>query len=194
MPDKDDFEAVRAVVAALEGFAPDDQERIIRWAREKLALPLAAPSAGGSPVIPQHSSLLGSAVPAQANTPKNLRTFVDEKQPKSDVQFAATVAYYHRFEAPEPERKNEINADDLRNACRLVNRERLSNPLQTLQNAHKLGLLDRPSRGQFSINSVGENLVAMTLPGDGRKGPSKTKAKRASKNSAQPARKRKARK
>jgi hypothetical protein len=35
MAQKDDLEAVRAVVAALDGFAADEQERVIRWAREK---------------------------------------------------------------------------------------------------------------------------------------------------------------
>jgi hypothetical protein len=34
----DDLEAVRAVVEALQGFEAGDQERIIRWAREKLGL------------------------------------------------------------------------------------------------------------------------------------------------------------
>jgi len=37
---KDDLEAVRAVAAALNGFDADEQERIIRWAREKLGLSL----------------------------------------------------------------------------------------------------------------------------------------------------------
>jgi hypothetical protein len=34
----DDLEAVRAVAEALQGFDASDQERIIRWAREKLGL------------------------------------------------------------------------------------------------------------------------------------------------------------
>jgi hypothetical protein len=52
------------------------------------------------------------------------------------------VAYYHRFEALEAQCKSEINADDLRDACRLVNRERLHDPLQTLQNPRNLGEID----------------------------------------------------
>ena len=39
----DDLEAVRAVVASLGPFEPKDQERILRWVREKLGL--AAPAA-----------------------------------------------------------------------------------------------------------------------------------------------------
>ena|SRR5271165_1504819 len=39
----DDLEAVRAVVEALQGFDAGDQERIIRWAREKLG-PVESPA------------------------------------------------------------------------------------------------------------------------------------------------------
>jgi hypothetical protein len=36
----------------------------------------------------------------------------------------------------------------------------------TLNNAKNLGLIDSGSeKGRFTINTVGENLVAMTLPG-----------------------------
>lgn len=180
MPEKDDLEAVRSVVSALEGFSAEEQERVIRWAREKLNLPATGtgvPTTGG-PAGAQNPTPSVAATAVPQGVPRNLRTFVAEKQPKSDVQFAATVAFYHRFEAPEGQRKTEINADDLRDACRLVNRERLHDPLQTLQNARNLGLLDRPSRGVFSINSVGENLVAMTLPGDGKNAQLKGKTKR----------------
>ena len=34
----DDLEAVRKVIEALTPFNKDDQERIVRWAREKLGL------------------------------------------------------------------------------------------------------------------------------------------------------------
>jgi hypothetical protein len=82
------------------------------------------------------------------------------------VQFAATVAYYYRFEAPPANRGETINGDTLQEAARLAGRTRLSNPAQTLRNAKNLGYLDGGSPGEFAINSVGENLVAMTLPGN----------------------------
>jgi hypothetical protein len=189
MAQKDDLEAVRAVVAALDGFAADEQERVIRWAREKLKLPVSGSSGFpvGSPAAQHQPAAQPAGILTTTGDPtaKDLRTFVAEKKPNSDVQFAATVAYYHRFEAPEAQRKTEIVADDLGEACRLVNRERLHNPLQTLQNARNLGLLDRPRRGVFAINSVGENLVAMTLPSDGKSiTPSKGRSKRTPKKAA----------
>jgi hypothetical protein len=103
--------------------------------------------------------------PPAAGTSTSIKAFIAEKRPRSDVQYAAAVAYYYRFEASEAEKKEQIGSDDLQESTRKAGRERFANPLQTLSNAHKLGLLDRGSeRGTFLINSVGENLVAMTLP------------------------------
>lgn len=163
---KDDLEAVRLVADALEGFDTKDQERIIRWAREKLGL--AVVSAGSTQPSPPPPSGLPAPNAAALIGSRDLKTFVAEKRPKNDVQFATTVAYYYRFEAPENLRKNEINADDLQEGCRLVGRERFPVPGQTLRNAHTLGLLNKGREsGSFAVNSVGENLVAVALPGDG---------------------------
>lgn len=159
----DDLEAVRKIVEALQGFDSTDQERILRWVREKVGLTVGAgPHAALSPT----STVLPPALPPIAITSqtRDLRAFVAAKAPTSDIQFAATVAYYYRFEAPESERKEAVNAEDLLEACRMAGRTRLRNPGQTLRNAHRDGLLDRADRGAFSINAVGENLVAMTLP------------------------------
>src|SRR5581483_8069877 len=132
---KDDLGAVRLVVEALEGFPVEEQERIIRWAREKVGLAVVSPTPPLTPV-----PVLTPAVASAGS--KDLKSFVAEKKPKNDVQFATTVAYYHRFEAPPTLRKSEINGDDLQEGCRLVGRERFAHPGQTLRNAHTLGLLD----------------------------------------------------
>jgi len=89
---------------------------------------------------------------------------VDSKNPKSDNQFAAVVAYYYAFEAPVDQRLDSISADTLREASRLAQRKRLATPLVTLNHAKNRGYLDIAERGQYRINSVGENLVAMALP------------------------------
>lgn len=101
----------------------------------------------------------------------NIKSFIAEKAPSSDNQFAAAVAYYYRFEAPEAARKEAITADDLQEACRLAGRTRVAKPAQTLINAHNGGLLDKAAeRGSYAISTVGENLVPMALPsGSGAK-------------------------
>lgn len=157
----DDLDAIRTVLTALEPFEVPDRQRIIRFVLEKLALPLPTPSQE----VEQLDTSRTQVSPVPRTSIKNLSTFVKEKSPKNDVQFAATVAYFYRFEAPPDKRKAEINAEDLQDACRLAPRKRFKYPGQTLRNAKNLGLLDNgSSEGLFAINSVGENLVAMALP------------------------------
>jgi hypothetical protein len=99
------------------------------------------------------------------DTTLDIKRFIEVKKPRNDVQYAAAVAYYYRFEAPPSEKKDAITGEDLQASTRLSGHDRFKSPLQTLNNAHNLGLLDRgQERGTFVINTVGENLVAMTLP------------------------------
>jgi hypothetical protein len=193
-PKPDDLEAIRTIVATLAGFDSTDQERIIRWVREKLQLPtgdtIAPPTKPNAPESP-----LRAQGDATASARQDIKSFVAEKKPSSDMQFAATVAYYFAFEAPAGKRKDSITADDLQDACRQVERHRLSSPIKTLLNAHASGLLDKAGeRGAYKINTVGENLVAVTLPaGTANSGGKKPKRKKGSRTrSGKQARKRKA--
>ena len=147
-------------------------KRICRWARERTSG--LAPISGSMPTVhrvpvsatssPTHAAAI---IPAASPSSTDLKSFVAAKDPKGDVKFAATVAYFYRFESPLAERKDEIDAEILQNACRLAGRNRVKNPLVALNNAKKRGLLDSGSEaGKFAINTVGENLVAMALPDD----------------------------
>jgi hypothetical protein len=178
----DDLEAVRSVVEALKDFDGPDQERILRWVREKLGLPAAStmnaslpagPPAGGGVVLPPG---------AGSSLNEDMRSFISSKNPQSDTHFAAAVAYYYRFMAPADKRKETITAGELQNACRMADRDRLTNPGQTLINAHHTGLLDNVGRGAYAINAVGENLIAMALPeGGGKAKVKKAKVKKSKK-------------
>jgi hypothetical protein len=132
----DDLEAVRTIVAALESFKPDEQRRIVRWSAEKLGLSLSTDAAGGERSSPGAREREGLESPGRSPGGRDIRSFVSEKNPTTDNQFAATVAYYYRFEAPEDEHKDAIGAADLQEACRRVGRTRLKKPAQTLVNAH----------------------------------------------------------
>ena len=165
----DKFEATRTVVETVKEFDAKDQEMIFRWAAETLGLPVPFQSAVRPPAE-SPPLRLGSPPPTSttgvSGAGTDIQSFVNAKNPRSDTQFAATVAYYYQFIAPQAERKKSITEEDLLDACRKVGRERPKQPYMTLNNAFHAGLLDRPAKGAFSINSVGENLVAMTLPGD----------------------------
>jgi hypothetical protein len=94
----------------------------------------------------------------------DIATFIQTKDPQSDVQFVTAVAFYYRFVAPEAERRDSVNAEFVQNATRTGRWDRLKNPLTTLNNAKAKGYLDSAARGEFKINTVGENLVDRTLP------------------------------
>ncbi|MEX0750583.1 MAG: hypothetical protein WD359_07205 [Dehalococcoidia bacterium] len=155
------MDTVRKVAEALAGFEAEDQELILRWARELVGLSEPPPR----PRTAAHSPPSPDEPPTPAQTP-DIRTFHETKKPSSDTQFAAVVAYYYRFEAVPDAQKDSITKEDLQEACRQVGRKRLKYPAQTLVNAHRQGFLDRGERGAYAINTVGENLVAMALPSD----------------------------
>jgi hypothetical protein len=160
----DDIDALRTITKALEPFRSEEQTRILRWVSEKLGLTTASTPPPQSPAS-QLSPTTPPTSPPTAGKATDIKSFVAAKKPKNDMQFAAVVAYFHRFEAPE--KKETITSEDLLDACRLAIYPRPGAPSQTLRNAVNAGLLDKAERGAFSINTVGENLVAVTLPGNG---------------------------
>jgi hypothetical protein len=165
-----DFEVAKAVADQLKGIDKERQQRILRWVSESLSLDLSAlqaieGSSSGTGTESGASIHRDVVLPQRQQRAADIKTFVDSKKPKSDVQFATVVAYYYRFEVSAESRRDSIDAQVLQDAARLAGRRRPPKPRMTLTNAKNLGYLDSPERGQFRINSVGENLVAMTLPG-----------------------------
>lgn len=175
--DGDEYDAMRAVVGALEKFSVPDRQRILRYVSEKLGFSAApaAPAARHGDVSQETTS----AAPAAVGDSTDIKAFIERKSPTSDAQFTAAVAYYYRFEAPQSARKDSINADDLQDACRKVGRPRFHRPAQTLVNAHSQGLLDKSGdRGSYTLSTIGENLVAVALPASGTPAPARNRSKR----------------
>jgi hypothetical protein len=169
----EDFDAAKAVFEQLKDMPKERQERVLRWISEGLGITATPPTPPKTqteidpfPDTPPEADRAETS-PANAAGGRDIKSFVAEKAPNSDNQFAAVVAYYYRFEAPAAQRLDAIDGAALQDAARLAGRARLSKPRYTLNNAKNAGYLDSVGRGRFAINSVGENLVAMALPGDG---------------------------
>ena len=159
------FDAAKLIVETLKDLDKAHQERALRFASESLGLtPALQPQT--SVITGQGAQPLGPR-PMQVGSAHatDIKQFTASKAPKTDQQFAAVVAYYYRFEAPEPGKKESIAAEDLIEAARLAGRRRPNNASFTLNNAKNAGYLDNAERGKFRISTVGENLVAVTLPG-----------------------------
>lgn len=169
-----EFDAAKIIAETLAGLDRPQQERALRFASEALGLKipeLSAPAASSTEVPP----VLYSA--REATKVTDIKQFTEAKAPQSDQQFAAVAAYYYQFEAPAQSRRDTINAELLGEAARLATRRRPSR--HALNNAKRAGYLDSAGHGDFRLNTVGENLVAITLPGkavtNGSKGASRKK-------------------
>lgn len=182
-PAKSDFVAAEEIKGILHGRDRTEQERILRWVSESLSLgdPAAAtskPMGGGS------ANTTRATESGTAGHTRDIRTFVQQKQPKSDNQLATVIAFFYRFVAPEAERKEVLSTADLQTAARQARGYAFKTPSVTLNNAVQQGYLDRADRGAYKINAVGENLVAMTLPGAGGAASSTSNAARRAKKKA----------
>ena len=176
---KDDLDAVREIVQILTELPEEDRERILRWTREKLGMSTELSVLQPHPITPvaEHPG------PVIGPGRMDICSFVNEKDPRTGVQLAAVVAYYHQFVAPPDQRKDTIVSSDLTDACRKADRVRPKAPAQVLGDAFRDGLLDRAEgHGEYRLNSVGENLVAMVLPGD--EGERRTSTRRPAKRKA----------
>ena len=188
---KSPLEAAQKIVVELTGMTPEHQKLALKFATETLGLPIiTTPILGAAPSVhimqPPNSD-------NHAEHSTDIRSFKDIKAPKSDRQFAAVVAYFYQFEAKSENRKETIDAETMKEAARLAGWAQVSRWGMTLNNAKNAGYLDAAGTGKFKLSSVGENLVAITLPGNGGSGQSTNKTtKKASKKSPKKGTKKKA--
>jgi hypothetical protein len=164
------FDAAKVIVETLQGLDKTSQALAMRFAAETLGLQSATVTETPAAPVMQPSAAASPQGSGGATHSTDIKQFTAAKAPKSDQQFAAIAAYFYRFEAPEAQRKDTIDADSLLEAARLAGRKRPGNPRFTLNNAKNSGYLDVASTGKYRINSVGENLVAMALPGNASEG------------------------
>lgn len=168
---KSPLDAALKIVSELQGMTPENQFLAIKFVTETLKLKLPAPftPAVTLPVHAQQAMQQPHAASGLEHS-TDIRSFTVMKAPKSDQQFAAVVAYFYQFEAKPGDRKDDIDADVMKEAARLAGRPQVERWNQTLTNAKNAGYLDASGSGKFKLSSVGENLVAITLPNNDRPG------------------------
>jgi hypothetical protein len=170
---KSPLDAAQKIVAELHGMTTEHQALALKFAMETLGLQLPAGHAQASQV-PSHASQAQIHAPqppphAQAGGAGHagdIKSFTAAKAPKSDQQFAAVVAYFYQFEAKPNDRKEVIDPELMKEAARLAGRPQVARWAMTLNNAKNAGYLNAAGTGKFKLSPVGENLVAITLPGN----------------------------
>ncbi|NOX81679.1 MAG: hypothetical protein GXP06_01550 [Alphaproteobacteria bacterium] len=192
---QDDVKAISLLISVLDPLDDDARILVLDYVLRRLKINLA-------PVTSQTRTQPSLAETSVTNTegdpvelfgsqgdvlPIDIRSFAEEKKPSTVNEKVAVVGYYLAHLAPEGERKESISAGDIKKYFIQANLELPSSPERvTLMNAKNAGYFDARTRGQYSLNSVGYNLVAHKLPGSGnseeaRRKPTKKRANKAAK-------------
>jgi hypothetical protein len=177
--------AMQHVIKALESLETDARTRVLTYVFQRLGLSLATPSpippietqAPVPAVIPAAPALARAAV-------ADIRSLKEAKQPKSDNQMAALVAYYLKEVAPANDRKDAISQEDIEKYFKQAGFPLPNRPSMTLVNCKHAGYFDSAGVGLYRLNPVGHNLVVHGMPsssGDGNRRVKKPKNKKAAK-------------
>jgi hypothetical protein len=181
-----ELQAMQQVIKALESLDTDARTRVLTYVFQRLGLSLAATN----PIPPQTETpppapVGGSAIPAPAGTAvADIRSLKEAKQPKSDNQMAALVAYYLKEVAPASDRRDTISQEDIEKYFKQAGFPLPNRPGMTLVNCKHAGYFDSAGVGLYRLNPVGHNLVAHGMPsasGDGKSRAKKPKNKKAAK-------------
>jgi hypothetical protein len=156
-------EAIDEIINALAGLSESARRTAIRAASEHLNVQVNSESV--SATIEDMPSVLEQPRLSQTRS-VDIRTFKEEKQPSSAMEMAATVAYYLSELAPLPERKSEVQVEDMLKYFKQASFPLPKSPQFLLVNAKNAGYFDSIGGGNYKLNTVGYNLVAHNLPRD----------------------------
>ena len=169
MPDTNDDQelyAIQQVIAALSQLNSEARARVISYVFQRLGIssPALLSEAGTTGTTPLHG--LEPAAPIhQGRRQMDMRTFGQEKNPRSANERVAVVGYYLSELASAEERKAEISAADITRYFKQAGFPLPGAARMTLVNAKNAGYLDAGAgRGTYKLNPVGHNLVAHSLP------------------------------
>ena len=169
MSSDSELEAIQKLISALEPLNDDARRRVIQYVFGRLGLDEPVPNAAAR-TTPPTPVILSSEATATPEAPRHLsdiRTFAGQKSPRSVSERIAIVAYYLQELAPAAERSSEITAADVGKYFKQAGFPLPALARKALFDAKNAGYLDSTSRGKFSLNPVGHNLVVHGLPGSG---------------------------
>ena len=144
----------------------EGSEEFLARVREALVFVLSAsgeriPLAGRSPGVEPPAT--PPEVVRREERRQDLRTFYHEKQPTTDAQATAVIAFYLTELAPEGERSESFDAPTVIKHFKLF-RPLPSREHDALSVARRYGYIDQLERGRYKLTAIGYNLVAHELP------------------------------
>jgi len=150
-----EFGALQAVIAALQPLTPETRRRIVDAAATflRIGVPTGAPILPSHAATPQHDH---SSAPAfSEDTAMPAKQFLLEKQPRTDVERIACLAYYLTHFRDSPHFKTL----DLSKLNTEAAQPKFSNAANATNNAVKMGYLVPSTKGQKQLSAAGEQFV-----------------------------------
>lgn len=138
---------MQRVDEAFSGLEPHARQRIIDWVTSKYELSSKPKPSPSGQLQEQSSAPLG---------PRNIKTFMSEKQPQNLYQRAAALVYYlEKFGG-----FTEVATADIVKANADARLSRMTNPSLFIQHAtHTYGYLTSLGKRKFAISARGEAVV-----------------------------------
>jgi hypothetical protein len=165
-----EVQAIKAVLSALGSLSEKARVSVLEYVIKRLDVTglqglsgLSSQTSGGAAATP------ATTEQSQTGTPPHIKTFKEQKKPRSANEMAAVVAYYLGNVAAVAQRKSTVNQKDIETYFKIAGFPLPQQVRVTLPNARAAGYFDAAGDGQYRLNAVGHNLVAHTMP---REGPS----------------------
>src|SRR3989304_3650243 len=165
--DDQELQAIQQIIAALSELDSDARGRVISYVFQRLGIssPAAQREGLASGETPTHRIEGAAPTVQRVRRQVDVRTFGEEKSPRSANERVAVVGYYLSELAPEAERKIDISAADITKYFKQAGFPLPGAARMTLVNAKNAGYLDAGAeRGPDKLNPGGHNLVAHSLP------------------------------
>lgn len=181
-----EISAMNEIIASLNNLDDGQRQRVMKYVLERFGVPInsSTPFSTFTPAsqpAPQFDGFGNS----QTMKVVDIRTFKEDKSPRSAIQMAVLVAFYLQELVPSDERKTTVDSGDIEKYFKQANYKLPSGKngaADTLTNAKKAGYLEVVDRGTYKLNPVGYNLIAHSLPnGDSEPRKTRTKIKKAKK-------------
>lgn len=175
-----EISAMNEIIASLNNLDDGQRQRVMKYVLERFGVPIVNQS--NPPVVSQTLQPAQSIAGIENNSISkviDIRTFKEDKSPRSAIQMAVLVAFYLQEIASSEEKKTTIDTGDIEKYFKQANYKLPSGKngaADTLTNAKKAGYLEVADRGTYKLNPVGYNLIAHSLP-NGDSEPRKTRKK-----------------
>jgi hypothetical protein len=159
-----ELHAISVTLSALKDLKNDERDRVLSYVLTRLNMKM--PVEPQSPPAPPAAERKPEAFenPHEPKRMKDIRSFTEEKNPKSANEMAAVVAYFLQYEAGAKEHQETITRTDVEKYFHLGKFSKTKDAGKTLQNSKNAGYLESKGQGVFSLSPVGYNLVAHSLP------------------------------